>query len=37
MDFSRMELDWTHVVSAWAFVATVLALAVVAVRKGWVK
>lgn len=37
MDFDRCNLDLTHVVSVWVFVVTVLALAVVAVRRGWVK
>ena len=37
MDFDRCNLEWAHVVSVWVFVVTVLALAVVAVRKGWVE
>ena len=35
MDFSRLDLTWTHVIGAWVFAITVLALAVVAVRRGW--
>lgn len=37
MDFSRCDLSWTHVIAAWAFAISVLALAYVAVRKGWNK
>lgn len=35
MDFSNCNLEWTHVGLAWGITATVLALAVVAVRRGW--
>lgn len=37
MDFDRCNLEWTHVVGAWVFAVTVLALAVAAVQRGWNK
>lgn len=37
MDFSRCNLELSHVIGAWVFTITVLALAVVAVRRGWIK
>lgn len=37
MDFSNCNLEWHHVIGAWVFTITVLALAVWAVRKGWIK
>lgn len=35
MDFSRCNLEWPHVIGAWALAITVLALAVVAVQRRW--
>lgn len=37
MDFSRMELDWSHVATAWGVAFGLLALAVWAVRRGWLR
>lgn len=37
MDFSRCDITWGHVSLAAVLVSLVLALAVVAVRKGWIK
>lgn len=37
MDFSRCDITWTHVsVTAFA-VATIIALAIVAVQRGWLR
>jgi hypothetical protein len=35
MDFSRCNLEWSHVGVTAIIVFSVLALAVVAVRRGW--
>lgn len=37
MDFSRCTLEWSHVSAAWAVSISILALAVWAVRKGWIR
>ena len=37
MDFSRCDITWTHVIVTAVIVSLVLALAVVAVRRGWIR
>jgi hypothetical protein len=37
MDFSRCDITWCHVSVTAVIVSLVLALAVVAVRKGWLR
>ena len=37
MDFSRCDITWAHVSLTAVIVTLVLALAVVAVRKGWLR
>jgi hypothetical protein len=37
MDFSRCDITWTHVSLTAVIVTLVLALAVAAARKGWLR
>ena len=37
MDFSRCDITWGHVIVTAVIVSLVLALAVVAVRRGWIR
>lgn len=37
MDFSRMDIEWSHVIAAWGVAFGLLTLAVWAVRRGWVQ
>tara|TARA_R110002126_G_scaffold130940_1_gene274575 strand:- start:641 stop:754 length:114 start_codon:yes stop_codon:yes gene_type:complete len=37
MDFSRCDITWGHVGVTAVVVSLVLALAVVAARKGWIR
>ena len=37
MDFSQCDITWTHVSVTAVMVFSVLALAVVAVRRGWIR